>query len=79
MLTKKSFIVTMSGSDTLKLFDIMFRPFTDNACESDTKGRFTQGVKSILKPNPCCPLVEILKSAPRPLHKESRPKVGNLF
>ena len=34
---KKKIIITMSGSDTLKLFDIMFRPFTDNACESDTK------------------------------------------
>ena len=44
-----------------------------------SKGCFTQGVKAVLKTNPCCPLVEFLKSAPRPLHKESRPKVGKLF
>ena len=44
-----------------------------------TKGRFTQGVKAVLKPNPCCPLVEIMKSASRPLHKESRPELGGYW
>ena len=36
--------------------------------KTDGNGRFTLGVKAVLKPNPCSPLVEIWKLAPRPLH-----------
>ena len=34
------------------------------------KGRFTQGVKAVLKPNPCCPLVEFLEINPKAFTQE---------
>jgi hypothetical protein len=47
---------------------LLWYEFHINWGPGNYQGRFTQGVKAILKPNPWCPLVEFLKSAPRPLH-----------
>ena len=62
----------MCTSSTSETLVARFRVFV-------CKGRFTLGVKAVLKPNPCCSLVDFLKSARRPLHKESKPKVRKVF